>query len=537
MRKKVQLFSLLSQLIFFFWISVGSVAGQSADTLSAADLQAMRIILNEEERQEFDRLTTLEEKREWARIYWKKRDPTPTTEKNERLEEFLRRLAHVRQWFRAPGELGFDDRGRIYLRYGEPSERYIYPVGDMLVRPNESWSYSGIYNGLVFDFVARGSYYRLVDDLSQALVARTEPGPEMMNLISLYESRAHLDPKYDRVAAELRRVMSVNFGEGETPTDPRNYAIGNINLARLQLAELTGDLARIKSEAPRVVYRHDYKKKPLAIAHSLARFRDQNGRVRVEIYFGIPYNQLKFEQIGRYWQAELRGGIAIFDEKYRRIKTDTLALQVMAPDLKATLKGAYISQFNFQLDPGQYHMALRIEHPAGNRLGILRADFECPQYPADRLAMSDLQLSPKIVITYRNVPTDPANQDRFTKHGLRIMPLPGLTIDRSRRLFVYFEIYNLGRNAEGKTRYEIEYALRELEGKKSLVGRLFGGKKPVLAVTEVREGTEPNPTEYIGIELHKQPEGKYMLEVTVRDQIKKEEARSAVPIRVTASRP
>ena len=55
-------------------------------------------------------------------------------------------------------------------------------------------------------------------------------------------------------------------------------------------------------------------------------------------------------------------------------------------------------------------------------------------------------------------------------------------------------------------------------------------------MTEVREGTEANPTEYIGIELRKQPEGKYMLEVTIRDRIRNQEASASVPLRVVAAR-
>lgn len=536
LRFRAQVFQLFVLLLI---LPLRLQAVQSADSLSVADLKAFRLILTEDERKEFDRQKTDEARRLWAKLYWKRRDPTPTTDRNERFEEFMRRLAYVRQWFAAPTELGFDDRGIIYLRYGEPSQRYEQPVGDLLVRPNESWSYSDVIPGLVFDFVNRGSYYRLVDDLSQALAARTEPGPEMQNLISLYESRSHIDPKYDDIASELRRILTINMGDAGARPDPRNYAIGNLNLARQRLAEMTGDITRIKVQAPTIVFRHDYQKKPLAVAHSMARFRGTQGRVRVELYYGVPYNQLKFEQAGRFWRAHLKGSVAIFDSLYHRVATDSIDTDVLAPTLVATLRGAYISQFNFELPPGAYHMALRVECEAADRLGILRADFECPRYPEDRLAMSDLQLSPQIVIPYRNTPTDTAaaglQADRFLKNGLRIMPLPGLTIDRSRMLYVYFEIYNLAQNAAGKTRYDIEYALRELEGGGSIVSRLFGGKKPVLAVTETREGVERNPVEHIGIELKQQPEGKYMLTVSVRDRIHHASAEASVPIRIVSS--
>ncbi|RMD94438.1 MAG: GWxTD domain-containing protein, partial [Calditrichaeota bacterium] len=75
---------------------------QSLDSLTTSDLAAFRTILAEKERKAFDKLPTPAAKREWVKIYWKRHDPTPTTEKNERLEEFWRRLQYARKWFSAP---------------------------------------------------------------------------------------------------------------------------------------------------------------------------------------------------------------------------------------------------------------------------------------------------------------------------------------------------------------------------------------------------------------------------------------------------
>ncbi|MDQ7052682.1 MAG: GWxTD domain-containing protein [candidate division KSB1 bacterium] len=523
-------------LCLFFTLPLAeAVWPQSIQELTEADFKAMRLILSEQDRKAFDRLNTLDEKREWARIYWKRRDPTPTTDQNERYEEFIQRLKYVRQWFSAPSELGFDDRGRIYLRYGEPTERFVQPIGELNVKPNESWSYSGIYPGLVFDFVSRGTYYRLVDDLSQALGARTEPAAEMENLINLYDSRTHLDPRYERIASELRRALSVDMSDYGARSDPRNLRIGNLNLARQEMADIVNELQRIRTEAPKVVYRHDYKKKPLAIAHSLARFRAPDGRVRVELYYGIPYNQLQFEPRGQLFQAPLIGSIAVFDSSFRRLALDSINTRLLARNAVAMQRGAFISQFNFRLAPGKYHLAIRFENPAGNRLGILRAEFTCPLFPDDALAMSDLQLSPQIVRPHGIAGRDSVQQQRmrrFIKHGLRVMPLPGLTIDKSRMLYVYFEIYNLQADAGGKTQYELEYSLRDLAEKKGLIRRLFGGKKPVLSVVESRSGRDRNPIEYIGIDLSQQKPGKYRLQIVVRDKVSGQKVQASVPVNV-----
>lgn len=63
---------------------------------------------------------------------WQDADPTPETAENEARIEFLRRVAYANDHYTifTPGM--FSDRGRIYIRYGEPDDMKIerIPVGD-----------------------------------------------------------------------------------------------------------------------------------------------------------------------------------------------------------------------------------------------------------------------------------------------------------------------------------------------------------------------------------------------------------------------
>lgn len=54
--------------------------------------------------------------------FWVDRDPSPHSDMNERLIEHWERLNHARQQFTVNESTGFqtDDRGKIYLKYGEP---------------------------------------------------------------------------------------------------------------------------------------------------------------------------------------------------------------------------------------------------------------------------------------------------------------------------------------------------------------------------------------------------------------------------------
>jgi GWxTD domain-containing protein len=68
------------------------------------------------------------------REFWARRDPTPETAQNEAYDAFRERVAHANAAFpHAPIEKGmFSDMGRVYIRYGPPTEvlHQVIPAGN-----------------------------------------------------------------------------------------------------------------------------------------------------------------------------------------------------------------------------------------------------------------------------------------------------------------------------------------------------------------------------------------------------------------------
>jgi GWxTD domain-containing protein len=71
------------------------------------------------------------EQERWMERLWRSIDPTPDTAENERRDEFQRRIEYVNANFSVIGLGIYSDRGRVYLRYGEPDDSQIerVPVG------------------------------------------------------------------------------------------------------------------------------------------------------------------------------------------------------------------------------------------------------------------------------------------------------------------------------------------------------------------------------------------------------------------------
>jgi len=106
----------------------------------------------------FEKAGEEERKRLWEE-FWRGKDPTPGTPRNEFFEEHLRRFRYANEHYRAPLAEGWKtDRGRIYVLFGEPDEVETYPF-EMGRKPTEIWHYFGGGRRFVFvDETGFGDY-------------------------------------------------------------------------------------------------------------------------------------------------------------------------------------------------------------------------------------------------------------------------------------------------------------------------------------------------------------------------------------------
>jgi GWxTD domain-containing protein len=88
---------------------------------------------------------TLEGKGRFLRQFWERRDPTPGTARNEAQEDFYARIAEANRRFREGGAAQIPgwrtDRGRIFIKYGEPDAVHREPMAGGTY-PFEIWKYT-----------------------------------------------------------------------------------------------------------------------------------------------------------------------------------------------------------------------------------------------------------------------------------------------------------------------------------------------------------------------------------------------------------
>ena len=103
----------------------------------------VRWIITATERDVFLRLTSDEQRDRFIAGFWRNRDPTPGTRANEYRDEHARRLAFVTEQFSrgSPTAGWLGDRGRIYMRLGQPRSVMRFP-STQLAYPMEMWTYA-----------------------------------------------------------------------------------------------------------------------------------------------------------------------------------------------------------------------------------------------------------------------------------------------------------------------------------------------------------------------------------------------------------
>lgn len=170
--------------------------GSRLDPISEEFYSKVRYIITKEESKIFLELPPSAQDK-FIEEFWKRRDPTPETERNENKEAYFERIEEANRLFRGGGRPGWlQDRGRIYILFGPPNERQTYPMGGWAVdpyadpremtdsrrvasgeKPNEVWIYYSLFSSLQKPHVTRLVFvdssgtgdYRLISNLNELL--------------------------------------------------------------------------------------------------------------------------------------------------------------------------------------------------------------------------------------------------------------------------------------------------------------------------------------------------------------------------------
>ena len=247
-------------------------------------------------------------------------------------------------------------------------------------------------------------------------------------------------------------------------------------------------------------------------------FKAREGQVKVALSWGIPKHQLQYLKLYETYQVDLDAGIFVHrnngeevtsvrwqPEAFRDVWTDSLKERyllgqrdlILAPDQ--------------QMDADSLALSLEIKDVGKKTVGVFRDTVFVQAFPDDVISMSSVLL---------------ASHAGDGKEGIEVIPNPLRTFDADELLYIYFEIYNLVRDAFGQTDFSVTYRvgppdLRRFSDKrdrKAIAQLGISDDRWRISVSTDYRGGEMQEPIYLSVDLSELGPGVHLLSIVVTDR-------------------
>lgn len=469
-----------------------AVAHAAQDTANAM-WEAIWMIATPEEAARYDS-TAMEARPTFLRAFWAKRDPNLVTPQNERIAEHFRRLAYA----------------RVHFRLLHPQNSFFYSeVSRQLSAQYERDFVAGMVsqNCAGGEDALPGGEGFLPEASPDAWLASHGLGPDFESVDSTVTGDLMA-----RAGIDSRGLVYVRYGPPDAELDGSPDPNRACQISRSFIA------------APEMLvegWSYNGPHGPLTIAFLRHTAGDSGMPGGDYVFMPITRHQV---QSARYlmhtdrtslpapleahvWSASFRDTLAARTRIYFRTRPDTAAARLWSErgDLVASTSGAGL--ISLAAPPGLYQMGIDVD--SAGRLGRARRALNVASYPPTRLTLSSLVLS---------LGSDQGDRES----ALRGVPAD-LVYEVGRPVTAYTEIYGLGADGAGASRYQVEYTFEHTRG---FLGALIQGRSPITFSFTRESPAEPMKIERLTIEPGRLPAGSYRVTLTVTDLATQQRTRS-----------
>jgi GWxTD domain-containing protein len=404
------------------------------------------------------------------RLFWKKRSVRDGISEATRVVEHYRRIHYARKQYGPPVpyynaygkkrvglEAEMDDRGLIYVRFGQP-HNLDFTTDEVSEgqqkRGSQLWAYlqpDGRWHTYIFS--ARGS---LIADPMKEMAGRTgtanrQSDDKLMEMLRRYDARYHFIGMRDenlrlwgfmaRANPELASQARIKAFEASEDASRQNERIVERN-RRMLFAAFDMDAAR-----PRFP-------QPLLFFHDFATFRGRSNCTDVvySVAAPVPSYQLTLAVADTFtWDAQT---------------IDTTVAANVRPGEFLRASGVFCST-------PDYNSYVRLTATVDSSMGTTAGgELRIPNYSASALMMSDLLFGTTV-------------DGAFVRGRARLSLVPPRQFKEGEAFRVFYELYNL---PAGRA-YRTEISLTSTEG--NVFSRLFKGRtKTTVTFEGVAEGRD-----------------------------------------------
>ncbi len=479
----------------------------------------LQLVARPEELEIYESLSE-DERAAFLTTFWRKRDLTLISGGLAREAEHYRRVWFARTHF-AKAVQPWDRRGEVYIRYGEPDYRSRSHAPNALPSAEAEAVKERLALGFEGYFIESGdmtaeSFFGGVDDEDELAIGDydfIEPAyPVAFNERSVpWESWI-----YTQVGGGVEFVFVDEFlnGKWQFPPLPDGTRMSGERLSALLRSHPGVVLNDVVASTPEY-FDLPPGIEPLEFYYDVARFRGEEGKTGVEVYYGVPTLEVGIENEN----GHVRRSVVISDDEGEEVFRTRDDLHFGGIDSRQLKKGTFVPDVAYlEVPPGTYRMAVHLADVNSGKWGIYVQDLEAPTF-SDSLAMSDLELA-------WSIGDEGAFHDKYRKGDVWVMPMPSRSFVNNRSVFVYYEVYNLQRDEFGQTRYKVSYTIQQdVRSGSSIFGLLSGGfkrlmargRKPQVAVSYEHVGRDVWEPIHLELDSKKMILGLNQVEVEVTD--------------------
>ncbi len=465
------------------------------------------------EKQKWKQMKTNKEKADYLRRFWLIRDLSYGSKANERLNEHYDRLRFARSFYNASSAFkstGYDDRGKIYIKYGAPDDKVAEGISSAS-KPTETWLYE-IGKQITFEFLDRGGYgYGLSYRIGEGVVM-VRPKVKLLAIGEFLRQRNGLTLRYSNLYSKFLRLQD-DMG-GEDSIGPESA-----------LRDLERSLTEFDQE--RFVDNENF---PLGISRIFKGFSELDFVVQTAVFgnnsnahelalaYGFKKDQLKQSKKGN--RSDILVRTVIRNPELVNIVSQEDQITIEPQDFDENEE--FTTTLQMTNDANAYYVLIEADNPAGKQRGIKDFSIKVPHFRDGQFRLSSVIFA-KNVMPMRGSSSDKDQQSTsaIIRNNLAIDMYPFSTLNRAKAVFVYFEIYHLEKGPDGKTHYRIEYSVhpRKKKGVLALVSRLnpFKRNRGSISITDLREGVDTEEVFWIQLDFSQLEQDQYDLIVKVTD--------------------
>ncbi len=467
-------------------------------------------IITDEERRAFKKLATDEEREQFIAEFWHRRDPDPDTDENEYREEYYERIAYSNEHFTSGKPGWMTDRGRIYIKFGKPSEIETHPTGGPYERPSyhgggstvtypfEIWFYrfiEGVGSGVEIEFVDPTSTgeYRIARSPEEKDALLNIPGAGL----TLAESMGMSDKVYRTLG---QGAYANGNAYGREQDSPFSRLIQNANLMQPPKVKFN-DLQAALSDSGKV------EDNPLDFSMRIDFFRLSDERVITTFTIQTENKDLSFVDSGGVQKATLNifGRITTVANRRVGIFEDPVTTEATAEELVSAKDRKSAYQKALALAPGRYKVDVIVRDVVSGAQAIRNLGFEVPKYDPSKLSTSTLILASRLEAIGDKLPSE-----MFLIGQNKVIPNVSGVYHRGNDVGIYMQVYNAGVDQTTlRPSVDVEYVLlsngKEI-GKQAedWSGMSDAGQRLTLARLMPTSGLTP---------------GDYKIEIRIRDRV------------------